>query len=222
MSHTTEHETIILTQTQKATKALESAAKALSLDTFTEAVASISEEVALKAKRSADLTVEINEKMAALEADYAAKEEGLAEQYNNKVRRHEIDFGLKIEENEEKELKKLLNARGVVTISEIDKAQLESDATYSEEETESQVAEAVKSAENSAAISKSSALKEQASIHKVAVAQNEAELGSLKEKVAFLQTALDEANKKAAAELAARIEIASKSSQPVINIESKK
>ena len=202
-----ETNTIILTATQKATKAMETAAKALDLTAFASEAANLSEQVAIS-------TIKLND----LETEYVNKTTSLEEEYVNKLRRAKIDLGFSIEENETAELSKLLVKNGLESITSDDLETLKIAAVNNEVTTEQAIESAVKSAEGKLHGSYKAQIASINGEHRVSVAQTEAELKSLKSEIEFLKAGLAQAQANLAADRQAQIEMSANASQPTINV----
>ena len=194
----------VLTETGRATKALVSASDnlskvVLSVSAFAQEVNDIVEQIDIK-----------QGELSQLDAIYA-----------DKLRQHKIDLNFKIQENAEAELNNLLDAKGLVAVSAdtIDKleGEIETLVESRDDAIKSEVAKAV----NVIKAETSNQIKIKDLEHTNATAKVNAELDSANSKIKYLEDALETANKALDAERAARIEIASKTAQPVINVNGK-
>ena len=194
----------ILTETGRATKALVSASDnlskvVLSVSAFAQEVNDIVEQIDIK-----------QGELSQLDTIYA-----------DKLRQHKIDLNFKIQENESAELDGLLNSRGLVAVSANTVDGLEkqiNDLTVGQEKA---IASEVAKAKSVLTAEHANAIKIKDLEHANATAKVNAELDSANAKIKYLEDALETANKALDAERAARIEIASKTSQPTINVNGK-
>lgn len=194
----------VLTETGRAAKALVTASEnlskvVLSIGSFTAEVNDIVEQIDIK-----------QGELSQLDGVYA-----------DKLRQHKIELKFKIQENENAELNILLNNRGLVAVSEDKVDSLEkqiTDLTAGQEKAVTSEVNKVKAVLNSEHMN---AIKIKDLEHSNATAKVNAELESANAKIKYLEDALETANKALDAERAARIEIASKTSQPTINVNGK-
>ena len=194
----------VLTKTGRAAKALVTASEnlskvVLSIGSFTAEVNDIVEQIDIK-----------QGELSQLDGVYA-----------DKLRQHKIELKFKIQENENAELNILLNNRGLVAVSEDKVDSLEkqiTDLTAGQEKAVASEVNKVKAVLNSEHMN---AIKIKDLEHSNATAKVNAELESANAKIKYLEDALETANKALDAERAARIEIASKTSQPTINVNGK-
>lgn len=142
----------------------------------------------------------------------------LEQELDNKARENAADLRLRIKENEDTELTKLLEARGLAQISLGEVVELS-------KTTESLREEADKAFETGMAKgieeTDSKYLEEKLTIsatHKVEVAEKDALIKTLESKVAFLETANKTLHEALDAERVARVTIASSTNAPVINV----
>lgn len=210
MDNTSTDNPIVLSATQKLLKTIEAAAKGVNLDAVVAEADRLSEEVAIS-------TIKLNK----LEESYTTKAEELTAEYDTKVRRANIDFGLKIEENENREFDKLLTKRNSVALSKDAVSELKNAAVYNEEKTASDIASAVKSAEGKLHSSYKAQLSTLDSNHKVAVAQTDARVTALESEIKFLQKSLEQAQANLEADREAQIQMSSNAAQPTINVNGK-
>lgn len=160
------------------------------------------------------LNEEINEKQVVLA--------GINEEFDTKFRQASIDFGLRIQENEDEVVTKVLENRGFTTISADDLDDLRSKAYTEEATAKSNIDTAVKIAVNGANSKHATEVQTLTSEHLVANAETTANLKALQEKVEFLTKSLETADKTLTSEREARVTMAANTSQPVINIDTKK
>lgn len=194
----------VLTETGRAAKALVTASEnlskvVLSIGSFTAEVNDIVEQIDIK-----------QGELSQLDGVYA-----------DKLRQHKIELKFKIQENENAELNILLNNRGLVAVSEDKVDSLEkqiTDLTAGQEKAVASEVNKVKAVLNSEHMN---AIKIKDLEHSNTTAKVNAELESANAKIKYLEDALETANKALDAERAARIEIASKTSQPTINVNGK-
>lgn len=203
MSQDTQN-TKILTETGRAAKALITAGETLTktvagIAVFTQEVATLVEQIDIKQGELSQLDT----------------------QFADKLRQHKIDLKFKIQENEEEELNTMLESRNLIAVPE---------STVKDLENTISTLNADKDKEIKAEVAKVTAKLTADHINDVKVkdltyekeqAETKSKLASALEKITYLENALKEANKTLDAERAARIEIASKTSQPIINVAGK-
>lgn len=199
--------TVILTATQKATKALETAAKAIDLSAFVAEAADLSEQVAISTNKLNELDASFDAKTTLLEADYA-----------DKLRRAKINLGFSIEENGDTELSKLLSKRDLVSIKRSELIELETAAAVNEEGAVEAIDAAVKAAESKLHGSYKGQISGINADHRVSVAKTEAELTSLKSEITFLKAGLAQAQENLTADRQAQIAMSANAAQPTINV----
>jgi len=192
-------------ETLKASKALEKSAANLtkllnSVEKFKDTVTSINEEVDAK----------------------QAELQGLNEEYSLKVRNAEVELKLKIRENEEVELKKLLTARNVVTINRDDLLELENKEVTIQAQADASILAIKQQLKDEAKRELDSKIQALTAEHQIANAEVAAKVTTLTDKVSYLEASLVAANKTIDAEREARVNIAQNSSQPTINVGSAK
>ena len=193
--------TKVLTETGKATKA------------FVKAAADLNK-AAEQAKEFAEILETLNEEIDEKQANL----NNLEAELEVEVRKSIIDFNLKIKENEEEVLEKILKDKGLVSIKREELNALE----ISESEIESNLQEAVKKATDTVTASITNRftmeIESLKSDYKVKTAETNAKVTTLQDKIKFLEDANKVAQDTITAERVARIEMASNTSQPVINI----
>lgn len=220
-----QEEIVVLTQTEKATKALVKAtadlAKAADLSVYLETVEKINEDVAVQSNKLIQLEKTYTTKTVELEKTYADKFTNLDVDYDNKVRAKIIDFKLKIQENENKELSQLLTKRNLVSIDSNELDILKSDSIYNEEKAEDAVNAAVNAAEKALHASYNGKIAGINADHKVAVAETDAKVTSLENEIKFLRTSLVQAQDNLEATREAQIKMSENARQPVINVSGK-
>jgi len=192
-------------ETLKASKALEKSAADLtkvlnSIEKFKDTVTSINEEVDAK----------------------QAELQGLNEEYSLKVRNAEVELKLKIRENEEVELKKLLTVRNVVTINRDDLLELENKEVTIQAQADASILAIKQQLKDEAKRELDSKIQALTAEHQIANAEVAAKVTTLTDKVSYLEASLVAANKTIDAEREARVNIAQNSSQPTINVGSAK
>jgi hypothetical protein len=200
-----ENVTKAVTETSKATKALQKASSDLTktfegLHIFVNTVDSLNEE--------------ISEKETALAS--------LSEDFQVKLRTANIDFKLRIQENEQETINTALAARGLISMKSSDLAELQSRANITEDNVKTTVADAIASLKAKLQAENESKMQTIISDHKVKVAETNAQIITLKDKVAYLEKALAVAQQTITDEREARVKMAANSSQPVINVGTQK
>lgn len=194
----------VLTETGRATKALVTAGEnlskvVLSISAFIQEVNEIVEQIDIKQGELSQLDA----------------------LYTDKLRQHKIDLNFKIQENAEAELNNLLDSKGLVAVSADTISKLESEIETLVDSRDDAIKSEVAKAVNAVKSETSNQIKIKDLEHTNATAKVNAELDSANSKIKYLEDALETANKALDAERAARIEIASKTAQPTINVNGK-
>ena len=133
----------------------------------------------------------------------------------------QIDLNFKIQENAEAELNNLLDSKGLVAVSADTISKLENEIETLVDSRDDAIKSEVAKAVNAVKSETSNQIKIKDLEHTNATAKVNAELDSANSKIKYLEDALETANKALDAERAARIEIASKTAQPTINVNGK-
>jgi hypothetical protein len=197
-------EVVVLTETEKATKNLlkvvADANKVISqMDSFTEAVESINEQVAVK-------SIELKK---------------LSDDVEMKARENKIELNLKVRENEESVLQSILKARKLVTIEPDELNEIQTAAYQNEKDLQNAVSKAETILSKQLSDKYSSDIKIKDLEYSAKTADSKAQIENLTKEITYLKNALKEANDRAAAELEARIKIASESKAITVNTVSK-
>jgi hypothetical protein len=196
--------TKILTETGRAAKALSTVNETLvktiaSVSVFTQEVSTLVEQIDIK-----------QGELSQLDAVYA-----------DKVRQHKIDLNFKIQENADAEFESMLSDKGLVAVKPDYISSLENTITTITTDKEKEIK--AEGAKVSAKLTADHAneIKVKELTYEKEQAESKSKLAAALDKITYLETALKEANETLSAERAARIEIASKTAQPVINVNGK-
>lgn len=203
MSQDTQN-TKILTETGRAAKALITAGETLTktvagIAVFTQEVATLVEQIDIKQGELSQLDT----------------------QFADKLRQHKIDLKFKIQENEEEELNTMLESRNLIAVPESTVKDLENTISTLNADKDKEVKAEVAKVTAKLTADHINDVKVKDLTYEKEQAETKSKLASALEKITYLENALKEANKTLDAERAARIEIASKTSQPIINVAGK-
>ena len=142
-------------------------------------------------------------------------------QFADKLRQHKIDLNFKIQENADAELQAMLTAKKLIAVPETTVKELENTIITLTAEKDKEIKQEVAKATSALSSAHINELKIKELSYDKDQAEIKSKLTAALEKITYLENALDTANKTLDAERAARIEIASKTSQPVINVAGK-
>lgn len=203
MSQDTQN-TKILTETGRAAKALITAGETLTktvagIAVFTQEVATLVEQIDIKQGELSQLDT----------------------QFADKLRQHKIDLKFKIQENEEEELNTMLESRNLIAVPESTVKDLENTIATLNADKDKEIKAEVAKVTAKLTDDHMNDVKVKDLTYEKEQAETKSKLASALEKITYLENALKEANKTLDAERAARIEIASKTSQPIINVAGK-
>ena len=196
--------TKILTETGRAAKALITAGETLTktvagIAVFTQEVATLVEQIDIKQGELSQLDT----------------------QFADKLRQHKIDLKFKIQENEEEELNAMLESRNLIAVPESTVKDLENTISTLNADKDKEIKAEVAKVTAKLTADHMNDVKVKDLTYEKEQAETKSKLASALEKITYLENALKEANKTLDAERAARIEIASKTSQPIINVAGK-
>lgn len=196
--------TKILTETGRAAKALITAGETLTktvagIIVFTQEVATLVEQIDIKQGELSQLDT----------------------QFADKLRQHKIDLKFKIQENEEEELNTMLESRNLIAVPESTVKDLENTISTLNADKDKEVKAEVAKVTAKLTADHINDVKVKDLTYEKEQAETKSKLASALEKITYLENALKEANKTLDAERAARIEIASKTAQPIINVAGK-
>lgn len=194
----------VLTETSRAAKALIAAGESLNktvtgIAVFTQEVATLVEQIDIK-----------QGELSQLDAQFA-----------DKLRQHKIDLKFKIQENEDVEFNAMLESKGLIAVPESTVSDLEATIANLNSDKEKEIKTEVAKVTAKLTAEHINEIKVKDLTYDKDQAETKSKLASALEKIAYLENALETANKTLDAERAARIEIASKTSQPVINVAGK-
>lgn len=203
MSQDTQN-TKILTETGRAAKALITAGETLTktvagIAVFTQEVATLVEQIDIKQGELSQLDT----------------------QFADKLRQHKIDLKFKIQENEEEELNTMLESRNLIAVPESTVKDLENTISTLNADKDKEIKAEVAKVTAKLTADHMNDVKVKDLTYEKEQAETKSKLASALEKITYLENALKEANKTLDAERAARIEIASKTAQPIINVAGK-
>ena len=203
MSQDTQN-TKILTETGRAAKALITAGETLTktvagITVFTQEVATLVEQIDIKQGELSQLDT----------------------QFADKLRQHKIDLKFKIQENEEEEFNIMLESRNLIAVPEATVKDLENTISTLNADKDKEVKAEVAKVTAKLTADHINDIKVKDLTYEKEQAETKSKLASALEKITYLENALKEANKTLDAERAARIEIASKAAQPIINVAGK-
>ena len=196
--------TKILTETGRAAKALITAGETLTktvagIAVFTQEVATLVEQIDIKQGELSQLDT----------------------QFADKLRQHRIDLKFKIQENAEEELNTMLESRNLIAVPESTVKDLENTISTLNADKDKEVKAEVAKVTAKLTADHANDIKVKDLTYEKEQAEVKSKLASALEKITYLENALENANKTLDAERAARIEIASKTSQPIINVAGK-
>lgn len=197
-------ETIAITATTKATKSLTSAVKAV-----TDAIAAMNS------------VAELHEPMVEQVVEQQQAIDALAEQTEVAVRKAKVELDLKIQENEQAVLTELLEKNNLAKVTTTYVAELESDLVKAQADNTESLEAAIQAEANKGAIALNAAVDKATSAHKVETAELTAKIGTLVDKVVFLENQLAKTDDLISKEREARVEEAkarSQQAQPSITV----
>ena len=133
--------------------------------------------------------------------------------FDQKLAEAKADLRIKVLDNEDKVLEQLLKARGLTTIAPSELAQLKSNLEEAEASNDEAIRAAVEQANTTASNELRARLAQQASEHKVAIAELNANGSAKDQKIAFLTEQVEELRKTVTAERETRVKIAEAEAQ---------
>lgn len=195
----------VITQVDKSTKAMTGAAATLQ---------KVANEMVALADTSASLSFDIEAKSSELNA--------IQDNITSELRTAKAELNIKVLENEDAVLSKLMNNRGYAVISSAELDNIRRDLSNALADNSDAIAEAVAKAEKSAAIANSASKAKLEAEHAVETATLKADNASLESKIEFLTESNTSYKQQIEAERNARVEMAKNTSQPVVNVQSGK
>ena len=133
--------------------------------------------------------------------------------FDQKLAEAKSDLRIKVLDNEDKVLEQLLKARGLTTIAPSELVQLKSNLEEAEASNDEAIRAAVEQANTAASNELRARLAQQASEHKVAIAELNANGSAKDQKIAFLTEQVEELRKTVTAERETRVKIAEAEAQ---------
>jgi chromosome segregation ATPase len=161
---------------------------------------------------------EVSEALAFDIEEKSSELRNISANISEEERKAKAELNLRILENAEAVLDKLLSERKLAKISTSDLSELQVALDEAKADNQAAIDAAVKSAETGAAISKSSAIAQLKSEHAVETAELKAQNSSLQSEIAFLKTNNEDLKKIIESEREARVKMSENASQPTINV----
>lgn len=157
----------------------------------------------------------------ALAFDIEAKSSELANlkvKFAETERQQKADLNLRVSEDAEATLSKLMKDRGLATITHTSLQSLTSELTEAQADNTASISKAVAIATNSAKTELEATKKSLSDDHKVETAKFEADNASLNTQITFLKDSVKKLEDSLDNEREARVEMSKNSSQPTINV----